>query len=66
MPVVIATIAIIIILAPLLVALNAWPIMVIWGALASHFGFGTIGFDTAMLIALALMLVGGFFKGSSN
>lgn len=42
--------------------LSAWVIMVVWGALASHFDFDTIGFGTAILVGLALSIVGGFFS----
>lgn len=50
------------VLIALTVAFNAWVIMVLWGALASVFGFATIGFGTAVLVSLALTVVGSFFK----
>lgn len=38
---------------------NAWLIMVVWGALALTFGFVTIGFGTACLVSVALALATG-------
>lgn len=42
--------------------LGAWVVMVVWGALALTFGFRTIGFGTAVLVCIALSIVGGYFK----
>ena len=41
---------------------NAWLIMLLWGALGIEFGFFTIGYWQAYLIALALTLVSTWFK----
>jgi hypothetical protein len=48
------------------VCLNAWIIMVLWGALGSIFEFGTIGFGTAVLVGIALSVVGGFFRSATS
>ena len=38
-------------------AVSAWVIMVLWGALASFFGFTTIPYEIAVLITLALTVI---------
>lgn len=48
------------------IALSAWIIMLLWGALAHAFDFSTISFKVAVLVSLALSLVGSFFKSSKN
>lgn len=45
-----------------IVALQAWFIMLVWGSLASVFGFQTISYGTAILIGAALSIVGSFFR----
>lgn len=41
---------------------NAWLIMLLWGGLGNSFGFFTIGYWQAYLVALALSLVASFFR----
>lgn len=45
------------------VALNSFIIMILWGAIASAFDASTIGYGTAVLISLALGVVGNFLRG---
>lgn len=52
----------IIALAAVFALFNAWLIMLLWGALGIQFGFFTIGYWQAYLIALALTLVSTWFK----
>lgn len=46
--------------------LQAWLVMLAWGAIGTTFWetgqWRTIGYGTAMLVTFALGLVGGFFK----
>jgi hypothetical protein len=58
--------ALILVLAVVLSVVNAWLIMVVWGALALTFGFVTIGFGTAFLVSIALGLVRGDALRSVN
>lgn len=47
--------------------LEAFIIMVVWGAIAGQFeGAPTIGLWMAMVVGVALSLVGGIFGGSSR
>jgi hypothetical protein len=50
--------------------LQAWLVMLLWGVIGTTFWetgqWRTIGYGTAMLVTLALDVVGGFFKGSGK
>lgn len=42
------------------VALIAWPVMVLWGAIAMHFGIATMPYFIAILVVLLFsFLIGG-------
>ncbi len=47
-------------------AISGWIIMLVWGGLASAFNFQTIGYGTAILVSIALSIVGGAFRSVSS
>lgn len=55
-------------LAAMFVALEAWLIMLVAGALHHevHEGIPAIGFTASIWVAVALTIVGGFFKSSGS
>lgn len=44
-------------------ALSAWPVMLLWGAIAGTYGFPTMGFGTALQVTLLSSLL---FKSASS
>lgn len=50
----------------LVVALQGWIVMMLWNLLAGYFGFKTVTFWIACGIALALSVVGGYFKSTTK
>jgi len=58
----VGAIAVVFVLAVL--AFTPWIIMLVWGGLASAFGFSTISFWTAVLVTIALTIVCAFFKST--
>lgn len=44
--------------------LQAWVVMVLWGAIAPIFGFSTISFWTAIIITIAMNFIGGIIRGN--
>ena len=46
----------------LTVLFNGWIVMVVFGALASIFGWSTISFTQGIIVGVVLSLLGSFFK----
>lgn len=55
----------VILLVVAVLALNAWIVMVVFGAVASIFGWPTLAFTEAVIVTIALGVVGSFFKSSN-
>ena len=55
-----------IVLLGALFLLASWIIWVVWNALAVYFGFKAITFGIAMLVCLALNIIGNAFKNSDS
>lgn len=60
------TLLLVFIVVAALVAFKGWLIMLLWGALAPLFGAATIGFGTAVLVGMALGVVGSYFRSPSR
>ena len=48
----------------LLLALQGWIVMVVFGAVASIFGWSTISFAQGVVVGVALSILGSFFRKS--
>lgn len=61
----IGTFLLVFVIFPLLLAIPAAFIMVLWGALASGLGWTTIGYGSAFFASWLLVIAGGLFNLSN-
>lgn len=63
----IAGVFVVLVLAGAIGAIVAWPVMLLWGAVAGTYGFPTMGFGTALQVTvLARLLFGGSSSSSKS
>lgn len=65
-PNVLAMAVVLVVFVTAIVMLNAWLVMLLWGALGGSFGFFTIGYSQAVLVSLTLSFIASFFRNSTR